>query len=306
MQVIDLNKVDYKIDLIGTGIALGNFDGIHRGHKELIKNMIEGSKERNLKSSVLLFNNHTKFLLDKGKDVKILSSNKEKLEILEEIGIDIVFFIDFNEELMKLSGLEFVENLLMERLNVKYITVGFDYRFGYKAKYTSKDLYNMSIDLGIETNIIDAIYVEDHLISSTLIRKLITEGNILEANNYLGRPYKLLGKVIHGKNRGHKLGFPTANLGLEDPFVIPRAGVYDTNTIIDGICYKSLTNIGNNPTFNDEEITIETYIIDFNNDIYGKEIEIEFNEFIREDIKFDSEELLIKQMNLDLDYIVNK
>lgn len=303
MEIIDLNKSIETLDTDGVGIALGNFDGLHRGHIKLLEDMIEGSKKRNLKSAVLLFKNHTKFLLNNGKKIKILSSNDEKIKILNDIGIDIIFFIDFNEEIMKLSGYEFIKDILVEKMNVKYITVGFDYRFGHKAENTSKDLYNIGLEFNIETNIIDAIFVEEHLISSTLIRKLISEGNIKEANKYLGRPYRIKGKVVHGKKRGHELGFPTANINLLEPFVIPKTGVYHTKAIINDIEYNSLTNIGYNPTFNDEKLTIETYILNFNEYIYDKEIDVEFINFIRDDIKFNSKEDLIEQMEVDLEYI---
>lgn len=303
MEIIDLNKSTDSQYNEEVGVALGNFDGLHRGHIKLLKSMIEESKKRNLKSAVLLFKNHTKFLLNNGNKVKILTSNDDKIEILKNIGIDKIFLIDFNEELMKLSGYDFIKDILINKMNVKYVTIGFDYRFGYKASSTSKDMYNIGLDFNMETKIVDAIYVDEHLISSTLIRNLILEGRLKEANNYLGRYYKIKGKVVHGKKRGHKLGFPTANIDLIEPYPTPKTGVYYTKAIFNNKSYDSLTNIGYNPTFEDEELTIETYIDNFSENIYDKLIEIEFLEFIRDDIKFDSEKDLIKQMETDLKYI---
>lgn len=306
MKIIDLNDSSVVINPESVGVALGNFDGLHRGHVELIRRMIEGSNERKLKSSVLLFKNHTKMLLNNKNKIKILTSNDEKIRLLEELGIDIVFLIDFNEELMKLSGEDFIKDILVDKMNTKYVTVGFDYRFGYKAQSTSKDLYSIGQIYGIEANILDAIYIDGELISSTMIRNLISDGRIKEANNYLAREYRIEGRVIHGKNRGTKLGFPTANLEKTGQFIIPKIGVYHTTAYIDNKAYDSLTNIGYNPTFNDDELTIESYILDFDEDIYGKVIYVDFIDYLRDDIKFNSPDELVEQMKEDVKAIINR
>ena len=172
MKIIDLNdERDLSKVEDSVGVALGNFDGVHRGHGKLIGEMIEGSKKRGLKSSVLLFKNHTKILLDKNSNIKVLTSNEEKINILNEMGVDIVYLIDFDRKLMELSGEDFIKKILLDKMKVKYITVGFDYRFGHRAGSTSKDLYNYSLDYGFEANIVDAIYVDEELISSTSDRR---------------------------------------------------------------------------------------------------------------------------------------
>lgn len=306
MKIIDLNDPSLVRPKDAVGVALGNFDGVHRGHVELINKMIKGSRERGLKSSVLLFKNHTKMLLNKNSKIKILSSNEEKIKALESLGVDIVYLIDFNEDLMKFSGEEFIENILYKKMNVKYVTVGFDYRFGHKAQSTSKDLYSIGQEYGIEANIIDAIYVDGELISSSMIRSLLSEGRVEEANSYLGRPYRIAGRVIHGKNRGHKLGFPTANLEKLEAYVVPKIGVYYTKAYIEEVAYESLTNIGYNPTFDDDQLTIETFILDFDRDIYGQLIKVDFIDYLREDIKFTSVEDLVLQMKNDVENIKNR
>lgn len=303
MKIIDaMNSSEKKYV---TAVALGNFDGIHIGHQYLLKSNIEKAKEKNLKPSVLIFKNHTKTILKKDKNYKIdiLTSFEEKIQLLKELGIEIVYVMDFNERIMKLSPELFVKNILLERLNAKLVTVGFDYRFGYKAQGDSNYLKELGKANGFVVNVIDPVYVEGEIVSSTIIRNLIINGYIEKANKLLGRNYCLIGTVIKGRSRGRKLGFPTANIRLNDRYVIPKTGVYKTFTYVDNSKFLSLTNIGYNPTFNEKNLKIETYILDFDEDIYDSIIKIEFMEFIRDDIKFNSVEELKNQMHKDVLYI---
>lgn len=303
MQIIDaMNKRENNY---ATAVALGNFDGIHVGHQHLLKDNIYKGNNSKLKPSVLIFRNHTKTVLtsDKNLGVDILTSYEQKMKILEELGIEIVFVMDFNKELMKLSPDMFIKNILLERLNSKLITIGFDYRFGYKAKGNSSYLQRLGKLNGFSVNIIDPIYVEDEVASSTHIRNLIRVGNIEKANRFLGRNYCITGSVISGSSRGRKLGFPTANIDLDDRYVLPKTGVYKTYTYIGNKKLISLTNIGYNPTFDEKELKIETHILNFNDNIYGCRIDIEFIEFMRDDMKFNKVEDLVNQMNRDLLYI---
>ncbi len=305
MEIIDaMRKSENKY---GTAVALGNFDGVHLGHQYLLKSNIEKARNKNLKPSVLVFKNHTKTVLSKDKKFKIdiLTSYDEKIRLLEELGVEIIYVMDFNEQIMKLSPEQFIKNILVERLNAKLITVGFDYRFGYKAQGDSNYLKELGKINGFDVNIIGPVYIDDEIVSSTIIRNLIIKGNIAKANKFLGRNYSFIGTVIKGSSRGRKLGFPTANISLNDRYVIPKIGVYKTFTHVDNRRFLSLTNIGYNPTFNEKELKIETYILDFNKDIYGSIIKIEFVEFIRDDIKFNTVEELKNQMNKDLLYIKN-
>lgn len=305
MKIIDaMNSSEKKYV---TAVALGNFDGIHIGHQYLLKSNIEKAKEKNLKPSVLIFKNHTKTILKKDENFKIdiLTSFEEKIQLLKELGIEIVYVMDFNEQIMKLSPELFVKNILLERLNAKLVTVGFDYRFGYKAQGDSNYLKELGKANGFVVNVIDPVYVEGEIVSSTIIRNLIINGYIEKANKLLGRNYCLIGTVIKGRSRGRKLGFPTANIRLNDRYVIPKTGVYKTFTYVDNSKFLSLTNIGYNPTFNEKNLKIETYILDFDEDIYDSIIKIEFMEFIRDDIKFNSVEELKNQMHKDVLYIKN-
>lgn len=305
MEIIDaMYKREKNYD---TAVALGNFDGIHIGHQYLLKDNIVKAKSKNLKPSVLIFKNHTKTILKKGKESKvdILTSYDEKIQILKELGIEVVYVMDFNEDIMKLSPELFINDILLERLNAKLITVGFDYRFGYKAQGDSNYLKESGKINGFDVNIIEPIYVEGEVVSSTTIRNLILNGNIEKVNKFLGRNYSIRGTVISGSSRGRKLGFPTANIELKDRYVIPKTGVYKTFTYVDNGRLLSLTNIGFNPTFDEKELKIETYILNFDKNIYGSTIKVEFLEFIRDDVKFNTSEELKEQMNKDLLYIKN-
>lgn len=300
MEIIDLSN--YKEIRFHTGIALGNFDGIHLGHQKLIKAMVEKSKINNLKPALLLFKKHTKSLI-KSEEPKVITSIQQKIEILKDLGVEIVYLIDFDKKLMKLSGEEFIKQIIIDKMNTKFIMIGFDYRFGYKASGNSKDLIEFGKKYSIDVKILDPVYNKKEIISSSNIRNLISLGKVKEAAEILGRDYSVIGKVIKGDNRGTDLGFPTANIELIDNYIIPKNGVYMTNTIIDNKKYISATNIGYNPTFGNKNLKFETHILDFEDDIYNKTIEVEFNSFIRDDIKFNDINDLIHQMKLDIEWI---
>lgn len=303
MEIIDLNN--FEENIYETGIALGNFDGIHVGHQYLIKDNIKKAKDKNLKPSVLLFKNHTKTLLGNKESSKleIITPYDQKLNILAELGIEVIYTINFDKSIMKLSPEEFVKDILINRLKAKLVTVGFDYRFGHKAAGDSEYLLFLGEKEGFQVNIIKPIYVNNEVVSSTRIRNLIKSGYIKKANNLLGRDYFIIGKVIKGKSRGSKMGYPTANLKLDNNYIIPKIGVYKTITLLDTKEYTSLTNIGYNPTFNENELKIENYILDFSGDLYNKFIEVKFVEFIRDDIKYNTTTELIKQIEKDVEYV---
>ena len=304
MKIIDLNNDKYNYN---TGIALGNFDGIHIGHQYLIKDSIKKANEKGLEPSILLFKNHTKTIINnQNNKVYLLTSNEQKLRILKEMGIKIVYTLLFDREIMKLSAEKFVEEILINKLNTKLVTAGFDYRFGYKALGDSNYLKELGEKYNFETNIIMPIYVDEEIVSSTKIRNLIKIGEIKKANEFLGRPYSLVGNVVKGDQRGSKMGYPTANIQLSYNYAIPKTGVYETITLIENKKFVSLTNIGYNPTFNGKKLKIENHIIDFDEDIYGRKIEIKFMDFIREDIKFNTVKELIEKIAEDINYIKDK
>ena len=296
MEIIEID-LNYKAQEESV-IALGNFDGVHRGHIELITKAIENSKKLNIKSSLLLFNEHTDNLIKVGKK-DIITTNKTKFDILEKLGIDIIYLINFTREFMSYSPIKFLDDFLVKNLKIKGVVVGYDYTYGYKKSGNIEFLReNKSLFETVE--IIEQISYKGEKISSSLIRKLIENGKIKDANFLLSRPYKLIGEIIHAKGLGKKMGYPTANLKLIDNFVIPKFGVYDTDIIIKGKKYKASTNIGTNPTVEHDGIKIEAHILDFNEDIYGEIVELELLDFVRAELKFNSVEELFEQIAKDV------
>lgn len=300
MIIIDMDKESFiKEDI---AIALGNFDGLHIAHQSLILAMVKKAKEKGLKSSLLLFENHTSELVEYHNRPKLLMSNEDKYKILEELGVDIIYKLKFSEEIMKLRPEEFISDFLIERLNVKSITVGFDYRFGYKASGSSQDLERIASKYTIDVNLLEPIS-RGEIVSSTRIREYLLNGDILKANEMLGRKYSIQGKVVPGEKRGRKLGFPTANVLIDEKYLLPKEGIYSTVVYINESPYLSGTNIGKNLTFHGDLIKIESFLLDFNEDIYGETIRIEFNEFIRSEIKFSTSKELVEQIGKDIAYI---
>lgn len=302
MKIIDLNNsIDTKYK---TAVALGNFDGIHVGHEYLIKDTVLKAKKQGLKPAILLFRNHTRTKVKKSNStIYILTSNEQKLQILEELGIEIVYIIDFDNSIMTLTAKDFVQNIIVDKVNAKLVTVGFNYKFGYKALGNSDTLKKLGQNKGFIVNIVDPIYIQEDIVSSTRIRNLIKKGDIKKSNTLLGRNYTINGRVIKGENRGNKLGYPTANIELSNNYVIPKAGVYKTITKINNKKYSGLTSVGYNPTFNGEVLKIENHILNFDNNIYNDLIDIEFVDYIRKNIKFETCESLIKQIEDDIKFI---
>lgn len=300
---MELIKIDnFNEDRFETAIALGNFDGVHLGHQSLIKKMISISNEEGLNSSVLLFENHTKSTID-GKGPSLITSKEQKYNLVHQLGVKTIYSMKFDEFIMKLTPEEFVTEILIKKLNAKAVVVGNDYRFGHKASGNAELLMELGIKHGLKIVIVDPLYVDGDIVSSTRIRHCILSGDVKGASKLLGRDYSILGKVVPGKKIGNKLGFPTANIEPLINFVLPKNGVYSTKTIVDGVKYISATSVGYNPTFRENSIKIESHIIGFAQDIYDMNIELVFVEYLRDEIKFESVELLKKQILLDINKV---
>lgn len=296
IKIYDLN-IDLP-DLQRKAVSLGNFDGVHLGHQKLMKNNLEISKKYDLEPAVLLFKQNTKLRLRDEKEY--MTSLEDKIEILSSIGIHTFCLIDFDEKFMNLSPREFIAEIINKKLNASYIICGKDYRFGKKASGDVDTLKKYEERYNYKTSVVD-FEKEDEFnkISSNHLRDLIREGNIKKVNKLLARPYKIKGTIVDGMKRGRTLNFPTANLKLSFNYVLPIDGVYFTRINIDNKSYYALSNVGSNPTFGENSRKVETYILDFDQNIYGENVSIEFLEFFRYDIKFTSREELIEQMNRD-------
>ncbi len=286
-------------------VALGSFDGLHYGHLSLVRKTVEIAKENNGKSMVFTYKNHPKTIVKPDCVPKLIMDLDTKLEYLKEENVDIVVLRTFTKEFMGIEAEDFIK-LLCEGYNVKGIVVGFNFRFGHKNLGDITLLKKLKQKYGYELYIIDPYTYENKAISSTRIRECILEGNVIEATKMLSKPYLIKGKVIHGKQLGRTIGFPTANLDFNEKMIIPSKGVYYTNVEYKNNKYKGLTSVGNNPTVNGQELTIETYILNFNEMIYDEEIKVYFIEKIREEIKFDTLEELVNQIKKDEEFIINR
>ncbi len=286
-------------------VALGSFDGLHSGHLSLVNKIIELANENKGRSIVYTFKNHPRTLIKGATPPKLLMDNESKEEILEALGVDLIYFEEFNEEYMKLTPEGFIK-YLCEKFKVKGIVVGFNYRFGYKNIGNIEMLKELSTKYGYELYVMEPCNYEDEVISSSRIRNELLNGNINKAMKMLNRPYFIKGKVVHGKKLGRTIGFPTANLDYSKEALIPRKGVYYTNVQWQGKIYKGITSVGNNPTVNGDKLTIETYILDFNNDLYGHNIKVYFIKKIRDEKKFNSIDDLVIQLKKDKNYALEE
>ena len=279
-------------------LTLGTFDGIHQGHKKIISKLTTESKKNNLRSIILTFFPHPRNVVSSEK-VKLISTIDEKIEIFSKLEIDELIIQDFNKSFSNISAEEFIK-LLVDNLNLKKIIVGYNHRFGKNRLADINVLRDFSFKYDFEVIEIEAFEVEKIKISSTNIRNAINEGNIDVCNTYLGYSFNINGIVVKGKSIGKSIGFPTANINIAEEYkIIPKNGVYLVLCFFERNKYHGMMNIGFNPTFGSNKKTIEVNIFDFNKDLYGKNIKIEFLKFIRDEIKFDNVKMLKTQLNID-------
>lgn len=286
-------------------IALGSFDGLHLGHLSLIHKVHEEAQKNGGRSIVYTFKNHPRALLNKDDAPKLLMDNNEKAEFLEKCGVDILYFQEFNKEFMEMTPKEFIE-FLINRFNIKGLIVGFNYKFGYKNMGDTELLKELQKEYNFKLFIMEPCKYDGKVISSTRIRNSVEDGKIYEAYKMLGHPFRLSGEVMHGRKIGRTIGFPTANLKYDKNFILPAVGVYYTNVKVNNSMYKGITSVGNNPTVEGKTLTIETYILDFNKDIYGENIEVFFIKKIRNEKKFNGVEQLKNQLEKDKSFAAHE
>lgn len=286
-----------NLRLKDTAVALGVFDAMHLGHLEIIDNVVKYARENGLNSAVYMFRNIPKGVITHT-DIKNVNLFKKRLHILMEHGVDIVIAERFTEEYMKMPYTDFVKNYLVEKFDAKYVCAGFNYHFGYRGEGDTEKLKSLCAEFGIKVCIAECKSL-DKPVSSTLLRNLIASGEMEEASKYLGRKFSVTRKVEHGRKLGHTIGFPTANIQLPDFHVVPAFGVYISRAKIDGKWYPAITNVGGKPTVGSDKPCIETHMLGFNGDAYGKEIEIEFHHYLRPIEKFDSIDELKNQLASD-------
>tara|TARA_B100001029_G_C15048635_1_gene449018 strand:+ start:472 stop:1401 length:930 start_codon:yes stop_codon:yes gene_type:complete len=291
-------------------ITIGTFDGIHIGHQEIIKSLVKESISKNALSLILTFFPHPRMVLNKDFSIKLIDTLKEKEKMFEKLGVNTLIIQPFTKIFANISSDDFIKEILVKKLNVKKIILGYDHRFGKNRESNVEDLIELGLTYNFEVEVINAKKINSINISSTKIRKAIELGDFNKANLYLGRHFEINGKVVKGKGLGKKIGFPTANILIEENYkLIPNKGVYLIKAKIKNKTYYGMMNIGNRPTLNGKDETLEINIFKFNENIYGKRLTIFFLEKIRNEIKFDSIEKLGNQLLKDKDYckgLINK
>jgi riboflavin kinase/FMN adenylyltransferase len=277
------------IEITGESVvALGNFDGIHKGHQELIVRTVKSAKSANLKSAVFTFSNHPRNVIAGRSIIKNILSWEEKVAIIKSFGVDYLISVPFDYEMENMDPKGFILSILIGKLKMKEAYCGFNFKFGHLARGNAELLTKVGLEKDFGIHILEPVRIDNIIVSSSFIRELISEGKIDECEKYLGRYYSIGGTVVTGNKIGRTIGFPTSNIIIDESMVTPANGVYVTFCTYNGIRYKSITNVGIKPTIGDNKYTIETHIFDFNYDIYGKDIKVEFLTKLRDEMKFNN------------------
>jgi riboflavin kinase/FMN adenylyltransferase len=283
-----------------TILTLGTFDGVHIGHKKILEKLTQGTVQGEYESLVLTFFPHPRMILQEKSEIKLLNTISEKVELLENIGIQNLVIHPFDESFSRLSAEEFVCNVLIEKLHIHKIIIGHDHRFGRNRTADIDDLISFGHLYNFEVEQISAQEINTISVSSTKIRMALSEGNMELANEYLGYTYFLSGTIVQGKQLGRTIGFPTANLSIaEDYKLIPKKGAYIITSTINGNVVHGIMNIGFNPTVKGESISLEIHYLDFNQDLYDQKIAVSLLKYLRPEQKFNSLEELTAQLEHD-------
>ena len=283
-----------------TALTIGIFDGVHLGHQKLLQSLKALALKEGLLSAVLTFRNHPRLVLRPGVKLQCLTTLEDRVSRLKELGLGPVIVVDFTTELSILKAREFVE-LLSGHLRMKGLVVGPDFALGHQREGDVPTLKGLGEELGFRVEPVELAVLGDSVVRSSTIRARVSEGEVENASRMLGRWYSLTGHVVEGDRRGRELGFPTANLALDPNLVIPRDGIYATWAIVEGRRHQAATSIGVRPTFGTGQRTVEAFILDFEGDLYGKPLTLEFPSRLREERAFDTVEELVDQMEVDVE-----
>ncbi len=303
-KLTHLNEVE-RIE--NTVLTVGTFDGVHEGHRALMETVVEKAKKRKARSVVVTFDPHPRTIIHSKSDgIKLLTTLKERAEILETLGIDVLVVIPFTRDFSLLSSEEFVKDVIHKKIGISEFIIGYDHHFGKDRSGTIGTLERLGPELNFDVQVVSKKEMGDTTISSTVIRhEIIEEGNMPKAAELLGRPYLLNALVIHGDERGRKIGYPTANLQPEhQDKAIPKNGIYAVKVRVDGEWFSGMMNIGVRPTFDGVTKSLEVNIFEFEKMIYGKTVQIRFIKRIRDEQKFSSVDELITQLNTDKEAVL--
>ncbi len=283
-----------------TFVTIGTFDGVHKGHQKVLKKLVASAKKNNAKSVLLTFFPHPRMVLQEDVNIKLINTLEERIELLKKTTIDVLVVQPFTKEFAKQSALDFVRNLLVNKLNISKLVIGYDHHFGKNREGNFEQLEKFGHTYGFKVKRISVKDIDNIGVSSTKIRKAILKGDISKANRYLGHNFTLTGTVIKGKNLGEKIGFPTANLQVNEAYkLIPKTGAYIVKSNINNSSVYGMMNIGFRPTVSGKNQTIEIHFFNFNKSLYDEKITVELLEFLREEQKFESVNSLKKQLIAD-------
>jgi len=297
MQVAEeLAKLSPKKDML---LTIGVFDGVHLGHKYLISQLTEQARQQNLLSGVVTFRQHPQEVLSSQTKLPFLTDLTQRTNLLKNESIDVIIPLSFTRELAQLSASQFI-NLLKRCLRMRGLLIGPDFALGKNREGTINTLRALGEDMNFTVTVIPPLMINGEVVSSTAIRKALADGDMKRVLNLIGRPFSFHGCVISGTGRGLELGFPTANLNIDPKQALPAEGVYATWAYIDDKAYQSMTNIGKCPTFGGNELTVEVYILDYHNSLYGHKLKIDIIERLRDEKQFDSIEELKNQITEDI------
>ncbi len=302
MRAIYLNE--YEADM-GTVVALGNFDGVHNGHRSLMEETVRVGKESGLRTAVYTFDEHPANILAKSYVLPVIMTTKERIEAFWEHGIADVILDKFTKDKATMAPLDFFEEILVKKLNAKHVVCGFHYHFGSKGEGDARLLAKLCKQAGLGLSVMPACKKSERVISSTWVRECISMGDMIKAAELMGREYTLTGIVEHGAKLGRTIGVPTINQFFPEGKVKPLKGVYYTHVYIDGIEYKGATNVGMRPTVEGSFLNCETFILGFDGDLYGREVKLSFVRIIREEQKFETLQMLKHQLNQDIELIAS-
>lgn len=283
-------------------VTVGTFDGVHAGHRAIMDTVLKKADEHEARSVIVTFDPHPREIINPGDaGIKLLTTLPERREILEELGIDTMVVIPFDRDFSLLSSEEFIKDIIYKKIGVTEFVIGYDHHFGKDREGSIETVERLGEEMGFDTYVVSKREVGAKTVSSTAIRNAISEeGDVEQAAEFLQRLYRLNGMVVHGDKRGKKIGYPTANIKPEDKRkIIPKDGVYAVNVRIEDSWYDGMMNIGTRPTFDDRERTLEVHLFDFDENIYGKEVQVRFVKRMRDEKKFSGKEELIKQLEED-------
>jgi riboflavin kinase/FMN adenylyltransferase len=283
-----------------SAVTVGFFDGVHRGHQAVISTNVERARADGLAAVAVTFDRHPRSVLHPGSGPPLITTPERKAELIAALGADVLVVLRFDQELASWPAARFVKDFLAEDLRARQVTVGANFTFGNRALGTINTLREMGPDLGYEADDVPLMELDGRVVSSSSIRESVAGGELAWPTEALGRPFVVDGRVVTGAGRGVTLGFPTANLEIPPRMLLPGRGIYAGRAIVDGRAHPAAVDVGTNPTFGDEPLHVEAFLLDFDGDLRDREISVAFLERLRDEVRFDSPDDLVRQMQDDV------